>query len=106
MLESVTLGIEMAITLVIVSVGLAGWEWRKLIVNERNRNQLSDSLKRRDDLQMEMLRKRDKEQAEVMEKMTIALRDLHTGIAELTHYIKWLGEQQTGQKPPPRLSNR
>tara|TARA_R110000803_G_scaffold117038_2_gene185585 strand:- start:625 stop:882 length:258 start_codon:yes stop_codon:yes gene_type:complete len=25
-------------------------------------------------------------------------------IQDLTHYMKWVGEQQTGQKPPPPIS--
>jgi hypothetical protein len=27
-------------------------------------------------------------------------------IQDLTHYMKWVGEQQTGQKPPPPISSK
>jgi hypothetical protein len=38
---------------------------------------------------------------EMHKEHTVVVANLGNCIAELSHYIKWLGSQQTGRQPPP-----
>lgn len=92
-------------------VGLIGWEWKKLMNGAKANRDLADTIKGLEQQMntlhadhQQLLAKQASEHADIMRGMTAAMTDLHHGIRDLTHYIKWLGEQQTGQTPPPNIN--
>lgn len=86
-----------------VAVGLAGWEWRKQMTLKAQVDKLEEKMQQLHKDHQNLLMQQDGNHVEVLRGITTALRDLHTGIHELTHYIRWLGSQQTGTEPPPPL---
>lgn len=112
MLESIP--IELALSLCVIVVAVVGWEWKKVIGDKKTETALKEQFQKeiqglKDEMKslhtehQKLLRGRDGEHSDVMRKMTRALDNLNAGIGELTHYIKWLGEQQTNKQPPPPL---
>lgn len=82
---------------------IVAWEWRK----EMNLKKQVDNLEAKmEQLHLDhqtLLNSQADEHIEVLRGVTTAMKDLHSGIGELTHYIRWLGKQQTGKEPPPPL---
>ena len=108
MLEQIS--IELALSLVVIVVAVVGWEWKKVLSDKKTEVALKKELQLlKDEMtslhqeHAQLLRGRDGEHADIMRKMTRALDNLNTGIGQLVYYIKWLGEKQYGEKPPPPL---
>lgn len=112
MLETISL--ELALSAIAIVVAIVGWEYRKVLGDRKSESALKEQFQQeiqglKDDMKElhedheKLLRRRDGDNADLMRKMTTALTNLNSGIGQLTYYIKWLGEKQTGEKPPPPL---
>lgn len=102
--------IEFAVTILTIVVGFVGWEWKKVVASQKTEevlkteiNNLKSEMKTLHEEHQKLLQARDGEHANIMRNMTDALNNLNNGIGQLTHYIKWLSQQQTGKSPPPPL---
>lgn len=54
---------------------------------------------------LQKTREDTKELTEGLPKQTKVIEDNTRAMKSLTHYIQWLGRQQTGIKPPPPLDD-
>jgi len=93
------------ITVATITAGLVGWEYRKQMSLKRQVDGLERKMETLHNEHQTLLDGQNKEHSELLRGVTTALKDLHGGIGELTHYIRWLGKQQTGREPPPPLGS-
>lgn len=98
--------IGLVFAIVSTAVGIAGWEWKKLMTLRKEVDSLRVEVNRLHNEHQDQDRELHHVQNEALRDLAKAIQNMNSGVNELVHYIKWLGQHTHGVAPPPPLSSR
>jgi len=91
------------VTVILAAMGVATWEWKKIMTLKREVESLRSDVTRMHLEHQELDNRLYIEQNVVLKDLAGAIDRMNGSIDQLTHYIRWLGQVTQGQVPPPPL---
>jgi hypothetical protein len=101
---TIAIDVGLIVTIVLIAVSLVGWEWKKILTMKREVSNLSAEIVRLHNEHQNQDQQLHRAQADALRELANAINRMNDGLDELTHYIRWLGQNATGSIPPPPLN--